>query len=154
MAQLSISEAAKLVARDRKTLYRLIKEGRLSATQDATGTRQVETSELLRVFGEIRQPETLSETPRDSRATVSMRQHETVESEKIELLKAELEQLRIKDQMVELELKHAREVINVREEQIQDLRKALLLLEAPRSQAAPDPAPKGFWTKPRRLFGW
>ena len=37
MTQISISEAAKLVGRNRKTLYRAIKEGRLSATQNATG---------------------------------------------------------------------------------------------------------------------
>jgi excisionase family DNA binding protein len=148
MAQLSISEAAKLVARDRKTLYRLIKEGRLSATQDATGARQVETSELLRVFGEIKQPETLSETPRDSRATVSMRQHETVnETVRVALLEAELRHAR--DMLAEKAT-----LLAAKESQIDDLRHSLRLLEAPRSQAAPDPAPKGFWTKPRKLFGW
>lgn len=51
MSQVSISEAAKLVGRDRKTLYRAIKEGRLSATQDVAGTRQVDIAELVRVFG-------------------------------------------------------------------------------------------------------
>ena len=147
MAQLSISDAAKLVERDRKTLYRLIKEGRLSATQDATGARQVETSELLRVFGEIKQPETLSETPRDSRATVSMRQHETPnETVRVALLEAELRHAR--DLLAEKAT-----LLAAKDSQIEDLRNSVRLLEGPR-QAAPDPTPKGFWTKPRKLFGF
>lgn len=145
MTQLSIAAAAKLVSRDRKTLYRLIKDGRLSATQDATGARQVETSELLRVFGELKQLETLSETPRDSRATVSMPQHETP-NETVHLA------------LLEAELRHARDMLAAKEtllaakdSQIEDLRNSVRLLEGPR-QAVPDPAPKGFWTKPRKLF--
>jgi hypothetical protein len=142
MTQHSISEAAKLVSRDRKTLYRFIKDGRLSATQDATGARQVETSELMRVFGELKQPGTLSETPRDSRATVSMSQHETPnETVRVALLEAEL--------------RHTQEMmaalLAAKDSQIEDLRNSVRLLEGPR-QAVPDPAPKGFWTKPRKLF--
>lgn len=145
MAQLSISDAAKLVARDRKTLYRLIKEGRLSATQDATGARQVETSELLRVFGAIKQLETLSETPRDSRKTVSMSQHETPnETVRVALLEAELRHARDMREADKL-------LLAAKDAQIEDLRNSVRLLEGPR-QAAPDPAPKGFWTKPRKLF--
>lgn len=73
MAQLSVSEAAKLVGRNRKSLYRDIKRGRLSATVDATGERQIETSELLRAYGSFVQ---IVETG-DKSQTVSMSQHET-----------------------------------------------------------------------------
>jgi len=52
MAQHPISEAARLVQRDRRTLYKDIQRGRLTATMSATGERQVETAELLRVFVE------------------------------------------------------------------------------------------------------
>jgi hypothetical protein len=51
MAQHSVAEAAKLVGRDRRTLYKDIQRGRLTATTSATGERQVETAELLRVYG-------------------------------------------------------------------------------------------------------
>jgi len=51
MAQLSVAEAATLVARDRKTLYRMVKEGKLSATLSDSRQRQIETSDLVRVFG-------------------------------------------------------------------------------------------------------
>lgn len=87
MALVSISEAAKLVGKDRKTLYRDATTGRLSVSQNATGARQVETSELIRVYGELRDT-------RHSRATVAMPQHETVNATpetalKMALLEAE-----------------------------------------------------------------
>jgi hypothetical protein len=53
MAQHPIAEAASLVNRDRRTLYKDIKRGRLTATTSATGERQVETSELIRVYGNL-----------------------------------------------------------------------------------------------------
>lgn len=61
MALVSISEAARLVGVSRKTLQRYIASGKLSATVDGTGgatgahpLRQVEISELIRVFGELK----------------------------------------------------------------------------------------------------
>jgi hypothetical protein len=61
--------------------------------------------------------------------------------------------------LLEAELRHARDILAekatllaAKEEQIQDLRNSLRLLEAPR-QAAPDPAPKqSIWTRPIRLW--
>lgn len=49
--QIPVSEAAKLVGLNRKTLYKHIKSGKLTATTALTGQRQVETSELIRVYG-------------------------------------------------------------------------------------------------------
>lgn len=126
MAQLSVAAAAKLVVKDRKTLYRLIKDGTLSATLSDSGTRQVETSELLRVFGAF---EHMRDTC-DSRATVAMPQHETPpETVRIALLEAEL--------------RHARELLEAKESQIQDLRQSIRMLDAPRQPAAPQ---KRFWS--------
>lgn len=56
----SIAESAKLVGINRKTVYKHIRSGRLSATLSATGRRQVETSELMRVYGPLA---TLGDTP-------------------------------------------------------------------------------------------
>jgi excisionase family DNA binding protein len=141
MAQLTVSEAAKLVSRSPKTLHRLVKEGKISATNDAMGQRQIETSELIRFFGEIGQG-----GAKDSRTTGSTSQ---VETKRIELLEAELalvrEQLRVKDQMIELELRHAKEVISLREEQIQDLRKTMLWIESSPRQITPEPK-RSRWT--------
>ena len=73
MSQISIAEAAKLTGKDRKTLYRYIKEGRLSATTATSGVRQVDVAELSRVFGAF-QP---IATSGDSGETVAMPQVET-----------------------------------------------------------------------------
>jgi len=131
MAQISVSEASKLVSRDRKTLYRLIKQGKLSATVSDSGMTQVETSELMRVFGEISQ----SGDKGDSGATVSMPQNETPsESFRVELLK--------------LELRHARDILEekerllvAKESQIEDLRNSVRLLEGPKAE----PKKRWFW---------
>jgi ubiquinone biosynthesis protein UbiJ len=54
MALLSISAAARAAGKDRGTIQRFINSGKLSVTKDATGKQQVDTSELLRVFGELK----------------------------------------------------------------------------------------------------
>jgi len=55
MAIVSISEAARLTGRNRKTIQRYVAAGRLSPSQD-TRMRGIETSELIRVFGELSRP--------------------------------------------------------------------------------------------------
>ena len=49
--QHSVQEAAKLVGKDRKTIYRHIKNGRLSCGKDDNGNSAIETTELIRVYG-------------------------------------------------------------------------------------------------------
>ncbi|MGC4734505.1 DNA-binding protein, partial [Providencia hangzhouensis] len=54
MALVSISEAARLTGKARSTLHKYIKQGKLSTTTDQnTGNKSIETSELIRVFGKI-----------------------------------------------------------------------------------------------------
>jgi AcrR family transcriptional regulator len=54
MTQLSISAAARASGRNKATLYRHIKQGILSATHDdVAGHITIDTSELLRVYGEL-----------------------------------------------------------------------------------------------------
>lgn len=54
MAQLRIAAAARAAGKDRGTLNRYIKSGKLSTTKDASGCTVIETAELLRVFGELK----------------------------------------------------------------------------------------------------
>lgn len=136
MAQLSVAAAAKLVGKDRKTLYRLVREGKLSATLSDSGQRQLETSELLRVFGAFEQ---MRDTC-DSHATVAMPQHETSSATSAEAVQVAL---------LEAELRHAKELLAASREQleardrhIQDLQQSIRLLDAPRPAAVPK---KGFW---------
>lgn len=55
MACHSISEAASLAGVTRRTIYRYIKSGKLSASVTGDGKSIIDTSELLRVFGELSQ---------------------------------------------------------------------------------------------------
>ena len=109
MTQVSVVEAANLVGRDRKTLYRSIKEGKLSATLSATGQRQVDVTELIRVFGELRDI-------RDSGETVTLPQRETPsETARLSALEAENQQLR--------------ERLADKDRHIEDMRNTVRLLE-------------------------
>lgn len=66
----SVAEAARLVGRDRKTLYRdYLARGRLTATTDATGRKVVSISELIRVFGELSMQKATAETVAETVAT-------------------------------------------------------------------------------------
>lgn len=67
----SVRDAAQRVGISRQTMFRYIKDGKISATTDRDGQKQIELTELLRVFGEL-QPETETPTtPRNSPRPVS-----------------------------------------------------------------------------------
>lgn len=57
MATHTVTEAAKLAGVTRRTIYRHIKSGRLSAVVTDGDSTLIETSELLRVYGALSQPE-------------------------------------------------------------------------------------------------
>jgi excisionase family DNA binding protein len=116
VSQVSISEAATLVGRDRKTLYRAIKEGRLSATQTATGARQVDIAELARVFG-------VFPVARDSGATGPMPQDATPTAT------TETGDLKAKIAALEAENVQLRERVADKDRHIEDFRNTVRLLE-------------------------
>lgn len=84
MASHSVTEAAKLAGVTRRTIYRHIKSGKLSASVTDGDNTVIETSELLRVYGALSQPET---------DKVSTGSHEK-QPEYVTLLLAEMSQLR------------------------------------------------------------
>lgn len=53
MALLPLRQAADAVGVSRQTLYRYVKDGRISASVGHDGQKQVDTAELLRVFGKL-----------------------------------------------------------------------------------------------------
>lgn len=55
MALVSISEAARLTGKNRKTVQRAIADGRLSMSHNVSGKPGIEISDLIRVFGEFSQ---------------------------------------------------------------------------------------------------
>lgn len=58
MAWVTVRQATKLTGKSRSSLYRDMAKGRLSYRVEVDGGRAVDTSELIRVYGEIRQNET------------------------------------------------------------------------------------------------
>ena len=75
MALVSVTEAARLTGKNRATIHRYIKQGKLSQSIDATGSKKVETSELLRVFG------TISASPETTLQCDAIQHDATVENE-------------------------------------------------------------------------
>lgn len=53
MAAVSVSEAARLTGKNRKTIQRAVADGKLSKSQDAAGRVSIDVSELERVFGKL-----------------------------------------------------------------------------------------------------
>ena len=68
MACHTISEAAAMTGVNRRTIYRYIKSGKVSASVTHDNKTVIDTSELLRVFGSLSQPET-TECPAGSQET-------------------------------------------------------------------------------------
>lgn len=63
MAELTLREAARQVGVSRQSIYRMVKDGRLTATVRHDGQKVVDTAELLRAFGSL--------SPRQSPETVT-----------------------------------------------------------------------------------
>ncbi len=55
MALLPVSKAAELVGLNRKTMYSYVRSGKVSASKGTKGALLIDTSELIRVFGVLRQ---------------------------------------------------------------------------------------------------
>ena len=163
MAELTLREAARQVGVSRQSVYRMVKDGRLTATVRHDGQKVVDTAELLRVFGSLsprqspgqpetvaqgdspRQPATVTATPPAPQAMTADERRREVEIADREALRAELQAARERIRDVEGQLQEARE----REAKLMELaQSATRLLE--HREAAAAPPPRGFW---RRLFG-
>lgn len=100
----TIDEAASLVSRTRRSLYRAMTEGRLAYGLEADGRRYIDTTELLRVYGAF-DPPSQSVTPEMSHGvTVSEDLGEIIAravakavAEAVEPLRKEIELLRLEN---------------------------------------------------------
>jgi len=98
MALVSISEAAKLVRRNRSTLYRDIERGRLSKTITPEGETQIETSELLRPHGQLHaSDEDDGSGPHRAQVKIAIQEERNRSLERALALEAELR--KVKDQV-------------------------------------------------------
>lgn len=82
MAWHSVSQAQKLTGKSRRTLYRDMASGRVSYRTNASGHRECETSELIRVYGP------LADDGTEERHTVSQADGTAPGAEIMEELKA------------------------------------------------------------------
>lgn len=126
MAIVSISESARLTGKARSTIQTYLKTGKLSKTTDNhTGATGVDTSELIRVFGYISKKTTTENTcsnnvVKSQHTTGSTLQNTADHVEEIVVLKAENAKLKA--------------VLEAKQETIDGLNRALLLLEACREE--------------------
>jgi hypothetical protein len=93
MAWHTITEAQKLTGKSRRTLYRDMATGRLSWESEGDNARRLETSELIRVYGELKP---LAQ-PKDQKKAHADTAHGTPDTA---LILAELKALR--EEMAEL----------------------------------------------------
>jgi len=118
MAIVSISEAARITGKARSTIQSYIKTGRLSKTTDShTGVVGVDTSELIRFFGELTttSKEHVVNTKISHQTTDITTPNATDEIIKIAVLEKEIELLK--------------KVIEEKDEHNKSLKQAMLLLE-------------------------
>ena len=164
MAELTLRQAATQVGVSRQTVYRLVKQGRLSATVRGDGQKVVDTAELLRVFGRLTPAtgETVSgdkpmlqrETPHATGLAGPKPGLQAMSQEQLKreyeisdraFLRAELDAAKAALDKAEASLQEARE----REAKLLDLLAGQTrLLEHKAKADAPEP--RGFW---RRLRG-
>lgn len=150
----SLSEAAQKAGISRSSIYRLIDEGKLSATTDHRGKKVVELTELLRVFGSI-QDETVQNKSQEEKKNKSVNISGSISKTGQDTLVSaaqELERLRYQLQLKDMELKLKDKELELVQERLGDMKQAVeqvgqeknklleilerqtLLLAAPKSQ--------------------
>lgn len=108
MAKLSVREAAYRVGVTRQTLFKYIRQGKVSATVGHDGQKQIDVTELIRAFGEL-QPETVTSGDSSDRRPLSPTTANTATTTALQM---ELERLGAMLQFKEAELALAKERID------------------------------------------
>lgn len=121
MAVVSISEAARLTGKSRKTIQRYVADGRISMSQHVAGEKGIDIAELVRVFGDLSHP-----APALSHVTESQSDAPPGAPNVAAL------ETRIK--LLEAELSGRDAVIEAQRENLTDMRQAMKLLEGPRKR--------------------
>lgn len=145
IAQLSVKQAADRVGLSRQTMFRHIKDGKISATTNHAGQKQINIAELLRVFGEL-QPETATPETVIDRARQKPRDKETTPATTTTVAyQIELVRLQAQLDIKKAELELAKERINelkAREHSAGEEKNRLLTLIEQQSRLLAAPTPK------------
>lgn len=144
--QLTVSDAALQVGVTRQTIFKAIKSGKLSATQNNRGHMQINVVELLRVYGELQSPDQVAQN-KVNRAQQSPALPASAS------LQLEIERMKLLIERKDFELEQMRERVTelkTREQQANEerlrvfglLEQQTRLLAAPVSVATPRPLAK------------
>ena len=114
MAVLPMRQAAQAAGVSRQTIYRLVQQGKVSAVVLPDGSKGVDTSELLRVFGQIREVVDTAETDAETVTGYMKRQRQDIGSEEIKAtdlvsVRAELQATKDTLAVVQEQLTHAKD---------------------------------------------
>lgn len=150
MTHLRLSEAARQVGVSRPTIYKYAADGLLSVTKDRLGHKQVELSELLRVFGELSaETQKTTQTDKDRDTFTSVRQSvktgKTTQTDSLSALLVELERAKaqLESKVMETALLRERvDELKARERTSQEERSRLMAMleQSQRLLVAPVPA--------------
>jgi hypothetical protein len=137
MAQIGLSEAARLTGKNRTTIFRAMKSGRLSFTVNGAGERQVDIAELERVF-----PATGAAQPESNNPHIAV-------------LRVQLEAERGKNALLERTNDDLRQRLDASEAERRNVHAQLTaLLSDKREAPAAEPLPPPPATWPRRVARW
>jgi hypothetical protein len=135
MALVGLSEAARLTGKNRTTIFRAMKSGRLSFTMNGAGERQIDIAELERVF-----PATSAVQPESNNAHT-------------EVLRVQLEAERRANALLERANDDLRQRLDASEEERRTVHAQLAaLLTDKREAPAADPSLR--ISSPRRALMW
>ena len=137
MTKLTLSKASEVYGKDRKTLYRHVKNGQLSRDSDG----KIDMAELIRAYGEPQKKATEATTRNNGASLQSATPHDTeILHQQISGLNNQIKELRKdKDRQIE-ELKGDKERLwKELEEEQKERRQALRLLEDKREGQQPNP---------------
>jgi len=117
MAQVSISEAAKLTGKSRRTIQRYVATGKMSLSHNDATEKTIDISELIRVFGEIKKENV---TPVVTHKDVTMSHHVTDGDDKKKL----------ENELLKKEIEFLKQRLEDKDAHIDSLKNAMLLIES------------------------
>lgn len=115
MSLVSITEAARLTGKSRRTIQRYVATGKLSMSQSDVTEKSIDTSELIRVFGNLLKIGTGSDTQKN----VTMSHNDATKNDIPDIEKELLKQ----------ELALLKERLKDKDAHIESLQKTMLLIE-------------------------
>lgn len=126
MAQVTVRQAAELVGLSRQAMYRCISSGRVSATVGHDGEKQIDTTELMRVFGALQTTgQSEQKAPNHPRQTTATPEQSVSVNLQMELVELRAE-LRIRDTQIQAQAAE----IEMLKQRIEELRNDRSVLSA------------------------